>query len=212
VFFVVYPLLLYYYIIIILSEGSFLLLFFCVSIRYINESERNYKKSAKKCFICNMQYLGEITLKTKNAYSNELQRDIVQAHPRAVEQVKKFAEKFRGRNDKETAFNVWRFMRTNFEYSKDKPNQQRIFLPSAAMHFRKMDCKSFATFAGAIFTALKIPNAYKLTSYKSTTTPSHIYNIVRLDNGRYLLPVDGCFSLFGKEKKPTFAKLINLIK
>lgn len=159
-----------------------------------------------------MQYLGEITLKTKNAYSNELQRDIVQAHPRAVKQVLKFAEKFRGRNDKETAFNVWKFMRKNFKYSKDNPKQQRIFLPSAALHFKKMDCKSFATFAGAIFTALKIKNGYKLTAYKSATTPSHIYNFIRLSDNNILLPVDGCFSLFGKEKKPTFAKIINLIK
>lgn len=153
-----------------------------------------------------MQYLGEIKQVKVNAISRELQTAIVDALPKAVKQVKPFAEKFRGRNDIETARNVWKFLRTQITYTKDKPNTQRIFLPSSLLHFKKADCKSYATFAAAIFSALQIPNGYHFTSYQSRTTPSHIYNFIRLANGHHL-PVDGCFRLFGVEKKPTYIRI-----
>lgn len=153
-----------------------------------------------------MQYLGDIKQVRANALSRELQTDIVNALPRAVKQVKPFAEKFRGANDIKTARNVWKFLRTQITYEKDKPNAQRIFLPSAFLHFKKGDCKSFATFAAAIFSALEIKNGYHFTSYRSSTTPSHIYNFIRLRNGKHL-PVDGCFSKFGIEKKPSYIRM-----
>jgi hypothetical protein len=156
-----------------------------------------------------VQYLGEIKQVKANAISSELQSAIIKALPRAVQQVKPFAEKFRGANDTETARNVWKFLRTQITYERDKPEAQRIFLPSSFLHFKKGDCKSFATFAAAIFSALQIPNGYHFTSYKSRTTPSHIYNFIRLSNGKHL-PVDGCFSKFGIEKKPSYISIHKL--
>lgn len=153
-----------------------------------------------------MQYLGEVKEVSSNAISRDLQAEIIRALPRAIKQVKPFAEKFRGANDIETAKKIWRFLRTQIIYKRDKPGAQRIFLPSAFLHFKKADCKSYATFAAAILCALQIPNGYHFTSYQSTTTPSHIYNFVRLANGRHL-PVDGCYSKFGIEKKPLFLRV-----
>ena len=157
------------------------------------------------------QYLGEIKLKHTNAFSEDLQREIINQHPLSVQQVKQWAQKFKRKNDIATAYNVWRYMRKNFKYNRDEPNRQQIFLPSAALHHKKFDCKSYATFAAAIFSALGIPNGYRFTAYHSKTTPSHIYNFIRLSNGS-TLPIDGCYRIFGKEKIPTFVKNINLKK
>ena len=159
------------------------------------------------------QYLGEVKLQNSNAMSEDLQQAIIRQHPKAVKQVKGWALKFKGKNDRDTAFRVWRFMRKNFTYKRDKPEKQRIFLPSAALHFRKsgFDCKSFATFAAAIFSSLGIPNGYFFTSYRNRAIPSHIYNYIRLSNGS-TLPVDGCYRFFGIQKTPTFVKNITLKK
>lgn len=156
-------------------------------------------------------YLGQINLQHTNAMSEDLQRAIISQHKKAVAQVKTFAQKFKGKNDIATAYNVWHFMRKNFRYKRNEAEKQLIFLPSAALHFKHsgFDCKTFATFAASIFTALGISNGFRFTSYKSRTIPSHIYNYIRLSNGT-TLPMDGCYKFFGTEKKPTFVKNIRL--
>ena len=162
-----------------------------------------------------MDYLGKITLKTTNAQTNELQREIFNAAPKARHQVYKYAHKFLGENDTQTAWKVWKFMRENINYKKDHPGHQKIYLPSAFLHLRQGDCKSFATFAAAILGALYEKNlfqglpGYRLTSYQSRTIPSHIFNVVRFPDGRQLL-LDGCFYKFNTEKNPTFAKNVFL--
>ena len=152
-------------------------------------------------------YLGEIKLAHNDALSENLQAAIILQHQRATKQVKQFAKKFKGKNDIVTAHNVWNFMRQNFKYKRDLPERQQIFLPSAALHFKNsgFDCKSYATFAAAIFSALQIPNGFRFTAYQSRSIPSHIYNYIRLSNGN-TLPIDGCYRFFGTEKKPTFVK------
>lgn len=158
-----------------------------------------------------MPYLGEITQTKQNALSLDLQNEIIKANKRATRQVKNICKKFQSKTRKATAKKVWNYLRKNITYTKDRSAAQRIFLPTAFIHFKKGDCKSYATFAAAIFTALKIPNGFTFAAYKSRTTPSHIYNYIIQENGKRL-PIDGCYSVFGKEKNTTFTKNTTLLK
>ena len=164
--------------------------------------------------MADLQFLGEVNKVHSAAYSLDLQRAIISQNKKAAKQVQRFAIKHFGRyrhNKKLLAFKVWQFMKQNFVYKKDSPNAQKIFLPSAAWHYRRkgFDCKSFATFAGAIFTSLGIPNGFYFTNYNGQKYPSHIYNWLRLDNGN-ILPVDGCAKRFAPEKRPTLRKTVIL--
>lgn len=121
--------------------------------------------------------------------------------PAAALQVSKRPEllkHFKGESVKQTAFNIWKFLRYNLRYKADSNSQQNIKLPSALLRTGYGDCKSFSLFTGAILTALGIPFKYVYVSYDpGNKTPSHVY--VQLDNG---IIIDGVYSYFNREKAP----------
>lgn len=161
--------------------------------------------------ICFVKFQNRKTLIFTGALSEDLQNAIFKAHQDAKSQVKHFSHKFIGKNDYFTAFNVWKFLRKNIRYVKDRPEAQQIFLPSAFLHYKTGDCKSYATFAAAILKSLYDQNlfsgkiGFRLTSYNNPKVPTHIFNIIRFDDGSTIF-LDGCFNQFNVEKKPIFAK------
>jgi hypothetical protein len=158
-----------------------------------------------------MQFLNQRRQVKKNAISRDLVREICRAYLIAVKQTKNISQKFAAATPEESAKKIWLFLRNQITYEKDAPNAQQLFLPSSFLHYKKGDCKSYAIFTAAIFTNLKIKNGFCLTSYNNAERPSHIYNFFR--NGNFeRVPLDGCFSKFGTEKKPLYFREINLMK
>lgn len=158
-----------------------------------------------------MQFLNQRRQVKKNAISRDLVREICRAYIIAVEQTKNIAQKFAAATPEESAKKIWLFLRNQITYEKDAPNSQQLFLPSSFLYYKKGDCKSYAIFSAAIFTNLKIENGFCLTSYNNTERPSHIYNFIRLRNGK-CLPMDGCYSKFGIQKNSSYFRRINLLK
>jgi hypothetical protein len=163
-----------------------------------------------------MQYLGITNKLASNAVSEDLVQAIIGQVGSARRQVQNgYAQRFIVRNKAgricpvKTAHNIWRWLRANITYKKDDPGAQRIFLPSAFTTLKTGDCKSYATFLAATLSALGIPNGFYFTSYKSTTKPSHVYNWIQTPNGK-TIPVDGCYSAFGKMKKPSYIRKIKI--
>jgi hypothetical protein len=158
-----------------------------------------------------MRYLGIQQQLASNAFSDDLVKAIIGQVGNAKKQVaggyaNRFAVKnINGKIDPlKTAYKIWRFLRSKITYRKDHPNKQQIFLPSAFTTLKRGDCKSYATFAAAILNALEIPNGFYFTSYKSRVKPSHVYNWF-IFNGKKI-PLDGCFSAFGKMKSPLYIR------
>jgi len=116
----------------------------------------------------------------------------------ALRQAAKIAPKFKGRTQKETAENVWRYLRNEITYQADDVSNQNIKLPFRLMSDRVGDCKSFSLFAWAVLTSLGISTDYVYTSYNYSSTPSHIY--VETMNG---IVVDGVYQNFNAEKAYT---------
>lgn len=134
-----------------------------------------------------------------------LQSKIINAVGPGISQVQKIAPEFVGSNDLETARNVWQFCQDQITYLRDY-SAQKIKLPSAFLRDQTGDCKSYAVFIASILSALNIPNYIVFTAYNGNTTPSHVYNAIRIGHQYY--PIDGTIRKFGYEKTPSYKKII----
>lgn len=124
-----------------------------------------------------------------------LRKVILESTPKAVEQMCKYAEQFRGKDDLETCRNIWNFLKTRIRYVADQ-EYQIVRLPSALLKTKEGDCKSYSVFTSAVLQCLGIPHHYMMTSYnKSNPTPSHIY--VMTDSG---IIIDAVWHSFNSEK------------
>src|SRR5258706_7020867 len=102
-------------------------------------------------------------------------RDTVHKNfPRAVQQTAKFARKFTGSNARETAYNIWKFLRQHITYKKDNSAEQLVRLPSRFIYDQEGDCKSYALTAAALLANNKLPVKFRYANYQGGTIPSHI--------------------------------------
>jgi hypothetical protein len=128
------------------------------------------------------------------------------AVPKATEQMKEMAKRFKGANEKETCQNIFNFLLHNIQYKADGENQI-IRLPSALLHTKQGDCKSYSLFTAAVLNNLNIPCHFVLQSFSSDPTPSHIY--CATDNG---ILIDAVYKKFNQEKTPTYKYNIPVMK
>jgi len=134
-----------------------------------------------------------------NATNAELQRAIEAAIPAAIQQTKGIAPRFKGRTNKQTARNIFDFLKNNIQYKVDGENQ-KVQLPSALLRDKKADCKSYSLFTAAILSNLSIPYELTYASYTpGNKDPEHIY--VTLADGTI---IDAVWGKFNSEKKPIY--------
>ena len=130
--------------------------------------------------------------------NKDLRKQIMDVTPEAVAQMRGSAKYFKGKTDKETCYNIWKFLKNNIRYEADG-EYQIVRLPSALLATKVGDCKSFSVFTSAVLTNLGIPNHYVMTSYGKDPTPSHIYVVT--DSG---IICDAVWTQFNSEKTPTY--------
>ena len=132
------------------------------------------------------------------ADNRDIRNAIFGAVPEANQQVKEFAKYFGRNNQRESCKAIFDFLKTKINYEADG-ELQLIKLPSALLHTKVGDCKSYSLLTSAILTNLGIPHHFVLVSYNSDPTPSHIY--VETDDGCI---IDAVWGIFDSEKKPTY--------
>jgi hypothetical protein len=130
--------------------------------------------------------------------NKDLRKQIMDVTPEAVAQMRGSAKYFKGKDTKETCYNIWKFLKINIRYEADG-EYQIVRLPSALLATKVGDCKSFSVFTSAVLTNLGIPNHYVMTSYGKDPTPSHIYVVT--DSG---IICDAVWNQFNAEKTPTY--------
>jgi len=143
-------------------------------------------------------------------YTNATNRDIIQTiqdnYQEAVKQTKEFAPRFQGETAKETAYNVWKFLRNYITYDRDDDTRQIIRLPSWFIHTQRGDCKSYSLLAASVLANLGLPVKFRYASYRwLNPTPSHVYVVTRDEKGKEII-VDGVWHLFNSEKPPVHKK------
>ena len=139
---------------------------------------------------------GQVITIAANGTNQQLQRAIEAAVPAAVQQTKTIARQFKGLTDRQTALNIFNYLKTKINYKADG-NHQKVKLPSALLRTRVGDCKSYALFTAAILTNLKIPYRFTYASYDPNNKgPEHIY--VTTDSG---FIIDAVYGKFNSEKR-----------
>jgi len=118
--------------------------------------------------------------------------------PKATEQMKEYAQKFKGANELETSKKIFDFLKNDLRYIADG-NEQVIKLPSALLKTKIGDCKSYSLFTASILDNLGIPYIITYASYNDNPIPHHVYIVTK--NG---IIIDAVYGIFNKEKKAKY--------
>lgn len=116
------------------------------------------------------------------------------------------AKKFKGKTDRETAYNIWKFLKTEIKYVEDPLGKQFIKTPSMLLQTGFGDCKSYSIFTASILKNLGIPYAYRFVTYGANTpVPTHVYVVMNPNTNPVV--IDAVYGgPFGSEKKPYYKK------
>lgn len=156
--------------------------------------------------------LGYPDVVKSHASNNYLRGLIEDSFSLAIEETKPIAERFRGRNAKETAQNIWDFLRSEIEYVPDEKDSelnrkykdpQAVRVPVVLLTDGKGDCKSFALFTSGILANLGMPVTLRYTSYdfvKKNPTPTHVY-VITEDEQYRPITIDAVWPMFNAQKR-----------
>jgi len=146
----------------------------------------------------NVPFEGVDRVYRKQADNKDIRDLLTALIPRARRQMSGGADRFRGRNERETCRRIFDFLKNDLTYIADG-GEQVIKLPSALLKYRTGDCKSYALFTAAVMENLRIPYSLVYTSYNANPVPGHVYVVT--DSGCI---IDAVFGQFDAEKTPTY--------
>lgn len=110
------------------------------------------------------------------------------------------AQCLRGKDDYETARNVWNFVKRNLTYWPDQPGHERVKSPGALFHNKKGDCKSYSLAAAAILRALGVRGVhYRFAAYDGNKNYTHVYVVIDQPGNQKPIIVDAVHSKFDDE-------------
>lgn len=110
----------------------------------------------------------------------------------------KFSPSLRGRDKKESAKNVWRFVRENVKYQRDPAGRETVKSPGKLIYDGVGDCKSFTVLVVSILTNLGIPWRYRVAFYDpKQPNAGHIYPVAIIGGTDVI--VDAVHDTFNEE-------------
>ena len=145
--------------------------------------------------------------------TNDIISEIISNHELYKEQYDKISESFLGDNVRETARNVFNFLKTNVPYYIEPISRQTLRSPSAILALMHgADCKSYATFANGIFDSLnrkgliRVPIAYRFASYRDDSKePQHVFSVLFPGTSKEIW-IDPVLDRFDQRKIPNYYK------
>ena len=138
--------------------------------------------------------------------ANQSTGDIIQAiikqHISNRKDAQNIAKYFQADNTRDTAYNIFDFCKKNIPYKVESGFGQSVktlgrILYDAKNGTGQNDCKAYATFAGNVCEALKIPFVYRFAGYKGNDL-THTYCVVK--NGNQEIIIDPVLNDFDTEK------------
>jgi hypothetical protein len=157
-------------------------------------------------------YTGNKKVLIDDQNTDDIIKGILDNHELYKEDYDKISEYFIGRNDINTAKNVYSFLKKYVPYYIEPSKLQTLRSPSAILSIKQgADCKSYASFVNGIFDSLnrkgifKIPLSYRFASYKNSTKPGHVFAVLYPGNENEIW-VDNVLSTFNEKKQPTYFK------
>lgn len=157
-------------------------------------------------------YTGSKQVLIDDQNTDDIIKGILENHEKYKDDYDKISEYFVGRNDINTAKNVYTFLKKYVPYYIEPSKFQTLRSPSAILSIKQgADCKSYASFVNGIFDSLnrkgifKIPLAYRFASYKNTRNPGHVFAVLYPGNENEIW-VDNVLENFNEKKQPTYFK------
>ena len=154
----------------------------------------------KKVFIIDRQSAGDIS------------KLIVKGIRESLQQAKNSAHQFTGTTQKQTARNLWMYLKHNLKYKAESLQNQTVKTLARIYNDKNKgnDCKHFTTFISTYAITHKIPVKLRLVSFnKYDKTPTHIYPVLTIQGKE--VPVDAVINQFGVNPKGiTYFKDIKL--
>lgn len=154
----------------------------------------------------------------RNQSVNDIIKALNVAHNQYKSHYDKIAREFLGHSKKQTAYNIWKFLKKNVPYKAEPDTMQTIKSPAAILATGIMgtkslyynDCKNYSLFAGGILSALnrqgyKIPYVYRFASYNMfDQDPGHVFIVI--NPGKNEIWLDAVLSKFNYKKSYISAK------
>ena len=143
----------------------------------------------------------------KDAVNKDIRNGLEKSLPIAIREAQTLGPLFKADNERDTARNIWQYLRNRIQYKRDPDTSQDIKLPRRFHHDKNGDCKSYSLNALAIYKAAypDLPVAFKYTAYDADAKePTHVYAVVKDRNGKNIV-IDGCYNFFDSEKGYTLA-------
>jgi hypothetical protein len=144
--------------------------------------------------------------------TKDIVNGIIDTHYQYENEYDKISRYFLGNDVKETAKNVWEFLKNNVPYFIESGNNQTLRSPSAIVSMPG-DCKSYALFTNGVFQSLnkkgylKVPIAFRFASYKNNSKePGHVFAVLYPGTNKEIW-VDPVLDRFDDRSKiPTYYK------
>jgi hypothetical protein len=147
-------------------------------------------------------YRGKQKILVHNQSTKNIIDELIKAHHLYVNDYKKIAKYFEGKNDLETAKNVFNFLKKNVKYVVDSEENQKIKSPGAIIKTGVCDCKCYSLFIGGILGAMKIPFVYRFASYNNSKNPGHVFIVMYYYTKEIF--IDPVLEKFNEKKKYTY--------
>lgn len=111
----------------------------------------------------------------------------------------KICQSFRGATNKQTAKNIFNWIKENIEYRIEPAHLQSTKSIQRLISDGFGDCKHYSGFFAAILTALGIKNNYRFVSFNDDRTPTHVYVVAYEENGTPIY-CDAVLNTFNTQK------------
>ncbi|MEM1326146.1 MAG: transglutaminase-like domain-containing protein [Bacteroidota bacterium] len=147
---------------------------------------------------------GDQQIVYKNGDTEDIISVILKADPLNGTFTEQFAPYLRGLNDYDTCRRLWRFVRTNIRYVKDRAGHEVIKSPGKTWEDGYGDCKSMSNFIASCLKNLGIPYRYRFTSYERDREIGHVYVLAFI--GRRVVVLDAVHHTFDQEVSFTYVE------
>ena len=153
--------------------------------------------------------LGGPVNKAKLINSWQNTNDIINAisiqHQKNLPEAKKIAKYFKGENERDTAKNIFKFLKTEIRYVVEPSEKQTTKTISRFLSDGSGDCKHFSLFTNTIMQSCGYKSLYRFAGYKGKSI-QHVYAYLPQTD----TICDAVLPSFDTEKTPKYKKDINM--
>jgi hypothetical protein len=158
-------------------------------------------------------YIGRKDILINNQDTTDIINAILDNHEKYKSEYDKIYRYFVGETLDDTCYNVWAFLKDNFNYRIESEKMQILRSPAAILGSDTygIDCKGYATFAAGIMSAIRrnvkmdFDVYYRFASYDSfDSTPQHVFAVVKQNDIEYW--IDPVLDEYDLKKQPYFFK------